>query len=93
MIRSSTLKTLLSFHNGDKTLSSVLNQSMSSDPINPVLLDKHLLALDRRLGTILGVVRDCVSATENPKDVIFPRDEDYDNVKPDQEVDDGHFFG
>jgi len=93
MIRSSTLKTLLSFHNGDKTLSSDLNQSMSSDPINPVLLDKHLLALDRRLGTILGVVRDCVSATENPKDVIFPRDEDYDNVKPDQEVDDGHFFG
>ena len=93
MIRSSTLKTLLSFHNGDKSLSYVLNQSMSSDPINPVLLDKHLLALDRRLGVILGVVRDCVSAAENPKEVIFPRDEDYDNVKPDQEVDDGHFFG
>jgi len=93
MIRSSTLKSLLSFHNGDQTLSSVLQQSMASDPINPVLLNKHLLALDRRLGIILGMVRDCVSAAEDPKEVIFPRDEDYDNVKPDQEVDDGHFFG
>merc|ERR1719232_552809 len=55
MIRSSTLKSLLSFHNGDQTLSSVLQESMNSDPINPVLLNKHLLALDRRLGIILGM--------------------------------------
>ena len=92
MIRKSTVTMMMTYHTGDTPLSSALNQSLSSDPISPVLPDQHLLALDRRLAVILDVVRDCVKNADKPEDVIIVRDEDYNNVKPDQDVDDGHFF-
>ena len=62
MVRASTVSTLLSFHTSSTPLSSALEQSLASDPIAPVLAAKHLLALDRRLAAVLGVVRDCVAA-------------------------------
>ena len=65
---------------------------MAVDPISPVLEDSHLLALDRRLAIILGVVRDCIKSVGSPEEVIMVTDDSYDNVKPDQEVDDGHYF-
>jgi len=92
MIRASTVSTLLSFHTGAAPLSSVLASALTSDPISPVLAPKHLLALDRRLAKTLGVVRDCLGAAKRPEEVIMITDEDYNNVKPNQEVDDGHFF-
>ena len=92
MIRASTVATLLSLQTGPSPLSSVLASSLTSDPISPVLPAKHLLALDRRLDKTLGVVRDCLEAAKRPEEVIMNTDEDYNNVKPNQEVDDGHFF-
>lgn len=92
MIRASTVQTLLSFHTGPAPLSSALASVLTSDPISPVLPDKHLLALDRRLEKTLGVVRDCLEAAKRPEEVIMINDDDYNNVKPNQEVDDGHFF-
>jgi len=92
LIRASTLSTIISYHTGETPLSAALNQSLSSDPISPVLPDKHLFALDRRLGLILDVVRECTQNAVDPLDVVIIKDEDYDNVKPDQDVDDGHFF-
>ena len=92
MIRASTVQTLLSFHTGPTPLSSALASVLTSDPISPVLPDKHLLALDRRLEKTLGVVRDCLEAAKRPEEVIMINDDDYNNVKPNQEVDDGHFF-
>ena len=86
MIRASTVSTLLSFHTGPAPLSSVLASALTSDPISPVLADKHLLALDRRLAKTLGVVRDCLGAAKRPEEVIMITDEDYNNVKPNQEV-------
>ena len=92
MIRSSTLSTLLSYNSGPVSLSAAMRRSLSVDPVAPVLLDPHLLALDRRVGVILQVVRECVNKADQPQDVIFVRDELYNNVKPNQPSDDGHFF-
>lgn len=60
LIRSSTLETLLLLHNGPKTLSERMRESLSVDPIAPVLWEPHLTALDRRVGIILQAVRDCL---------------------------------
>ena len=92
MLRASTLSMLLTFQQGSTPLSVALKQSLASDPIDPVLEDKHLLALDRRVVLILDMVRECLKNTDSAGDVVFANDDDYNNVKPNQEVDDGHFF-
>ncbi|XP_017143813.1 extracellular serine/threonine protein CG31145 isoform X1 [Drosophila miranda] len=60
VIRKSTLIRLLEFHNGPKTLSQLMNESLSNDPVSPVLWQPHLDALDRRTGIILQSIRDCI---------------------------------
>ncbi|KAH8280963.1 hypothetical protein KR054_005890, partial [Drosophila jambulina] len=60
LIRKSTLVKLLEFHNGPKTLSQLMSESLSQDPVNPVLWQPHLEALDRRTGIILQSIRDCI---------------------------------
>ncbi|XP_073816468.1 uncharacterized protein [Musca autumnalis] len=64
MLRKSTVKKLLEFHNGPRPLSEVMRESMLVDPVSPVLWEPHLAALDRRVGIILQGVRDCVK--KNP---------------------------
>lgn len=59
MMRSSTLEMLLKYHNGKK-LSDTLRDTLSTDPIAPVLWEPHLAALDRRVGIILQAIRDCL---------------------------------
>ena len=54
-MRSSTLTTLLQYHNGPKTLGEALKASLKSDPVTPVLVDSHFAAVDRRVGIILQV--------------------------------------
>ncbi|BFF91968.1 extracellular serine/threonine protein5 [Drosophila madeirensis] len=60
VIRKSTLIRLLEFHNGPKTLSQLMSDSLGNDPVNPVLWQPHLDALDRRTGIILQSIRDCI---------------------------------
>ncbi|XP_033150129.1 extracellular serine/threonine protein CG31145 [Drosophila busckii] len=60
LIRKTTLSKLLDFHNGPKALSQQLRESLSHDPISPVLWSPHLEALDRRIGIILQSIRDCI---------------------------------
>lgn len=64
-VRASTVRMLLDYHNGDKSLSQALEESLASDPIAPVLWKPHLLALDRRVAIILGEIRKCVQK-QNP---------------------------
>ena len=92
MIRSSTLTTLLSYNSGPVALSAAMRRSLAVDPVAPVLLEPHLLALDRRVAVVLQVVRECVNRADGPEEVIFIRDDLYNNVKPNQPSDDGHFF-
>ncbi|KAH8414591.1 hypothetical protein KR215_009782, partial [Drosophila sulfurigaster] len=60
LIRKTTLTKLLEFHNGPKPLSQVMGESLSNDPVSPVLWQPHLEALDRRVGIILQSIRDCI---------------------------------
>merc|ERR1719187_2555385 len=92
MIRQSALSTLLSYRNGPTRLSAAMRRSMAGDLVAPVLLENHLAALDRRIGRILEVIRDCVDKSVSPDDVIFVHDDLYNNMKDDQPVDDGHYF-
>ena len=64
----------------------------SSDPIKPVLTNQHLEAVNRRVGLVMQVVRECLDTAEMAENVVFIRDDLYSNVKPDQPVDDGHYF-
>lgn len=80
MMRSSMLETLLRFHNGPVKLSAGMRDSMSADSISPILLQNHLTALDRRVGIILQVVRECLSNNEdNFSEVIFTHDDLYNS--------------
>ena len=92
MIRGSTLSTLLTFNSGPVPLSTAMRRSLLQDPVAPVLLEPHLAALDRRVGLVLQVVRECLGRAESPENVVFLRDELYNNVKPNQPEDDGHYF-
>lgn len=53
------------YHNGPKKLSEAMRDSMSKDPIAPVLWDPHLEALDRRVVIILQGIRDCLKKVES----------------------------
>ncbi|CAG0893480.1 unnamed protein product, partial [Cyprideis torosa] len=59
-IRISTLQILLRFHQHSPHLSEAVDQATKSDPLYPLLLEKHLKALDRRLSIVLRTVRDCI---------------------------------
>lgn len=50
-----------------------MKESMSADPVAPVLLNEHLYALDRRVGIILNSLRECIQ-TNSIHDVIYQRD-------------------
>ena len=61
LFRYSTLEKLFRFYQGPKHLSDLMRDIMSSDPINPVLLERHLVALDRRVKIILKTVYKCIA--------------------------------
>jgi len=64
MVRRTTLASLLNFHHGPQRLSSLMRQSLKRDPLdalNPILLDAHYDAMDRRVAIILRVIRHCLS--------------------------------
>jgi extracellular serine/threonine protein kinase FAM20C len=53
------------YHNG-VPLSKYLRESMKADPVNPILWEPHLAAIDRRLIVILDAIRKCVDKAQNP---------------------------
>jgi len=79
MIRSSTLNTLVKFHQGPQSLGDALKQSLKTDAVSPVLLDDQFVAIDRRVSLILQVIRECLTSSENHADVIFTHDSLYDS--------------
>lgn len=46
-------------------LSDAMRETMSSDPIAPVLWEPHLEALDRRVVIVLQGIRDCLKKVDS----------------------------
>ncbi|XP_068107515.1 extracellular serine/threonine protein kinase FAM20C-like [Hyperolius riggenbachi] len=59
-IKKSTLLRLELLATEPYLLSDVMRESLSEDPLTPILTEPHLLALDRRLSSILRVVKQCL---------------------------------
>ncbi|XP_058796530.1 extracellular serine/threonine protein CG31145 [Phymastichus coffea] len=70
MIRQSTLATLLRYHNGPVRLSAALRESLSRDPLAPILWEPHLQALDRRIPVVLQAVRECIDHSSHWSRVV-----------------------
>lgn len=77
VIRATTLKTLLQFHNGPKPLSKLMEEAMANDPIAPVLWEPHLTALDRRVVIILSEIRNCLKNAALSDDVIVSNEKSF----------------
>ncbi|XP_034415373.1 pseudokinase FAM20A isoform X2 [Cyclopterus lumpus] len=60
MIKSSTLMRLQLLAQPELRLSDVMRESLEGDPLQPILTEPHLLALDRRLQKVLRTVQRCV---------------------------------
>lgn len=71
LIRHSTLTTLLRFQNGPQRLSDAMRVSMGADPLNPILWEPHMRALDRRVNIILQIVRECINKAVDPLHVVI----------------------
>jgi hypothetical protein len=85
LIRVRSLQTLLQFNAGTMnpkgsfpSLSEGMRQSLKSDPVDPVLSDANLQALDRRVFLILSTIRECLS-TKPPDQVLIFNDTDYNS--------------
>uniref|UniRef100_A0A8C4H8U5 FAM20A golgi associated secretory pathway pseudokinase n=1 Tax=Dicentrarchus labrax TaxID=13489 RepID=A0A8C4H8U5_DICLA len=59
-IKRSTLLRLQLLARPEYRLSDVMRESLEGDPLQPILTEPHLLALDRRLQKVLRVVQRCV---------------------------------
>lgn len=60
LIRPSTLSTFFGYYSAEKGLSETLHESLSKDPVFPVLAFKHYPALERRLHKIMEYVLECM---------------------------------
>ena len=63
MIRKSTFLKYVKLYEGPDKLSTLMEKSLESDPVSPVLLPGHLSSLDRRLVKILQIVAKCIQTT------------------------------
>ena len=76
LIREQTATRLFQFNEGTmnpkgsfSSLSESMRSSLKSDPVNPVLSDANLKALDRRVSLILSTIRECLNT--RPHDQVF----------------------
>ncbi|GIZ04422.1 hypothetical protein CEXT_243131 [Caerostris extrusa] len=77
-IHITTFYRLLQLQLNPMKLSTMMRCSMYKDPLNPILLDPHLEALDRRLEAVLRVLRDCFQT--HGTDQVFFYDMDFDEA-------------
>lgn len=71
LIRNSTFLKLAKLYVGPERLGDLLDSSMKSDPVYPILLEGHLDAVDRRVLHILRTVAMCVKERRSIYKVII----------------------
>ena len=61
ILRSTWQRIQALYERKDQKLSEILQESMISEPLAPILSQKHLDAIDRRLIKIVERIKDCFS--------------------------------
>ncbi|KAJ8036778.1 Extracellular serine/threonine protein kinase FAM20C [Holothuria leucospilota] len=69
-IRRSTYERLLILNRQEYLLGDVMRESLSMDPIAPVLYEPHYEALNRRLRIVLEHIDRCLAKAQSPEDVL-----------------------
>lgn len=69
-LRNSTYQRLLLLDKDEYKLGDVMRESLSLDPIAPVLYEPHYDALNRRLGIVIKEVKRCIEHSESESDVL-----------------------
>ena len=70
-MRQSTFIKLTKLYIGPERLSEILDESLKSDPVYPILTRGHLNAVDRRVILILRTIAKCVEKSDSYQDVII----------------------
>lgn len=70
VIRRSTYERLLILNRQEYLLGDVMRESLSMDPIAPVLYEPHYEALNRRLRIVLEHIERCLAKAQSPEDVL-----------------------
>ncbi|PIK50192.1 putative extracellular serine/threonine protein kinase FAM20C [Apostichopus japonicus] len=70
ILRNSTYQRLLLLDKDEYKLGDVMRESLSLDPIAPVLYEPHYDALNRRLGIVIKEVKRCIEYSESESDVL-----------------------
>ena len=65
VVRLSTVGRLLQLYDEKERLSDVMRRSLQHDPLDTVLTEAHLAALDRRLAVVLKEIYQCIQAKNN----------------------------
>lgn len=71
LMRYSTLEKLMKFDRGPVKLSEAMRKLESEDLVAPVLLEQHLLALDRRVKIILKTIFKCIEKNGKSQNVVI----------------------
>lgn len=70
MIRLSTLTKVIKLYIGPDSLSQLMRLSLQFDPLNPILYEPHLDALDRRVSKVLHLINTCLTEGKPWDEVI-----------------------
>ena len=71
LVRESTFIKLSKLYVGPERLSEILDSSLQSDPVYPILTRGHLNAVDRRVILILRTIARCVERSYTYQNVII----------------------
>lgn len=71
LIKYSTFLKLVKLYIGPDKLSHLMRTSLEKDPLNPILVEPHLKALDRRVIQILKTVYTCLHTKNKFTEVII----------------------
>lgn len=71
LVRESTFIKLTKLYLGPERLSEILDLSLQSDPVYPILTKGHLNAVDRRVILILRTIARCVERSDTYQNVII----------------------
>lgn len=71
VIRPTTLEKLIKFYSGPKSITEALHESLSKDPVHPVLAFKHYTAIERRMHKLMKYVLECMDKQSDLQNMII----------------------